>query len=479
MPATASRAYALEPTVTVVGSYPSPEGVAAGLARISRDATPIPELVRQAVEDTDLARRRNQNIIFDYGHSSIAEGAVFAVAIQDVPRSLSIEVVSHRLASYTQLSYRYVPLDRVAVQFFQPEEFQSGRRRAVFDGVVERSLQIYTTLYERMTAHLLDGGMSKTETAARRRATEDARYVLPLAQTTQIGMTANSRTWGHVITRLLSHPLPEGRLLGRRLKETLQPLAPSLFPEKYLQPLPYPATGLDALAERAVHLPRPQRVCPYPERDSVTLLDYDPHGEEKLVAALLFRVTDLDGPGRAALAASLTPEERGALIRASFQGMAAHDTALRELETISYTLELVHSEACYHQFIRHRMSTQLAQPRSSTLGYTVPPLVEQAGCLVEYREGMALMEDAYDRLGGDERASIVLGNGHNRRTLLHLNARELIELSRLRADKHAQWDVRERTGAIVSLIGAVHPNIAWACGGRDAFKSGELPVGSQ
>ncbi len=50
------RAFALERSVAVAGSYPSPEGVAAGLARISRDATPIPELVRQAVEDRELAR---------------------------------------------------------------------------------------------------------------------------------------------------------------------------------------------------------------------------------------------------------------------------------------------------------------------------------------------------------------------------------------------------------------------------------------
>jgi len=70
-----------------------------------------------------------------------------------------------------------------------------------------------------------------------------------------------------------------------------------------------------------------------------------------------------------------------------------------------------------------------------------------------------------------------LGNGHNRRTLLSLNARELIELSRLRADKHAQWDVRDRTAAVVALVDTVHPGIAWACGGRDAFKAGALPVG--
>src|SRR5437588_8042376 len=133
---TPAREYALEPTIAVVGRYPSPEGVAAGLARISRDATPIPELVRQAEEDTELARRRNENIIYEYGHSSIAEGAVFGVAIQQIPRALSIDVVAHRLASYTQLSYRYVPLEKVPVQFFLPQEFRQGARRAIFEGAV-------------------------------------------------------------------------------------------------------------------------------------------------------------------------------------------------------------------------------------------------------------------------------------------------------------------------------------------------------
>ena len=477
MPA-AAREYALEPTVAVVGCYPSPEGVAAGMARISRDATPIPELVRQAVEDSELARRRNESIIYEYGHSSIAEGAVFGVAIQQIPRALSIDVVAHRLASYTQLSYRYVPVEKVPVQFFLPQEFREGARRAVFEQAVERSVEIYTTLYERMTAHLLQTGQNKTENAARRRATEDARYVLPLAQSTQIGMTANARIWGHVISRLLSHPRAEGRQLGERLKAALQPIAPSLFPDKYIHALPFPASALEALAARAAALPAsaPQPVAH--SRDGVTLLEYDPSAEEKLVAALLFRVTDLDGASRRAVAAAMSPAERSAFLHAAWQGAGAHDTALREFETVAYTLELVQSEACYHQFVRHRMSTQVAQPRTVALGYTIPPLVEQAGCLDLYREGMARLEDAFDRLGGDERASIILGNGHNRRTLLHLNARELVELSRLRADKHAQWDVRDRTAAIVALIDTVHPGVAWACGGRDAFKAKALPVTS-
>jgi len=434
-------------------------------------------LVRQAVEDTGLARRRNENIIYEYGHSSIAEGAVFGVAIQDIPRSLSIDLVTHRLASYTQLSYRYVPVERVPLQFFLPREFRDGRARGIFEAAIERAWTLYATLYERLMAHLVGTGAVKSEAMARRRATEDARYVLPLAQSTQLGMTANARVWGHVIARLLSHPLSEGQALGERLKETLQPLAPSLFPDKYIHALPFPGSALDALRSLAGSLPTTPTIGveegALPGRDGVMLVDYDPRGEERLAAALLFRVTDLDASARAALAARLSSEDRTALIRASFSGMTAHDAALRELEMLTYTVEIVHSEACYHQFIRHRMATQLDQPRRGTLGYTVPPAVKEAGCAGLYDEGMAVLEDTFDRLGGDKRASIVLGNGHNRRTLLHLNARELIELSRLRADKHAQWEVRDRTRAIVALVEAVHPAVAWACGGRDAFKAGQ------
>ena len=127
-----------------------------------------------------------------------------------------------------------------------------------------------------------------------------------------------------------------------------------------------------------------------PSRDGVTLVEYDPAAEEKLAAALLFRVSDLAGAQRAAMVAAMAPEERAALLRAAFTGIAAHDAALREFETVSYTLELEQSEACYHQLIRHRMSMQLAQPRTAALDYTVPPLVDEAGCLASYREGMVV-----------------------------------------------------------------------------------------
>ena len=106
----------------------------------------------------------------------------------------------------------------------------------------------------------------------------------------------------------------------------------------------------------------------------------------------------------------------------------------------------------------------------------MPPLIAEAGLAEPYLEAVHALEETYTALGGDERARIMLANGHNVRALLRLDARELIELSRLRNDHHAQWEIRDLSIELVERVRAVHPLIARACGGRDAFKAGRISI---
>jgi thymidylate synthase ThyX len=122
------------------------------------------------------------------------------------------------------------------------------------------------------------------------------------------------------------------------------------------------------------------------------------------------------------------------------------------------------------------MTTQLVQEAAPALGVTVPPPIVAAGQAERYRAAVAALEEAHATLGADARARIVLANGHNVRALLRMDARELIELSRLRNDRHAQWEIRDLSIALVERVRAVHPAIARACGGRDAFKAGRVQV---
>ena len=49
-------------------------------------------------------------------------------------------------------------------------------------------------------------------------------------------------------------------------------------------------------------------------------------------------------------------------------------------------------------------------------------------------------------------------------------------MSRIRSDRHAQWDIRNVSDAIVDAVTRVHPHIGLACGGRDTFKDGTAAV---
>ena len=79
----------------------TPETVAAAYARISRNPKPVNELRAIARGEVEKARASNRNIVFEMGHSSIAEHAVFNLDVLKVSRLLVEEIERFRLASYT------------------------------------------------------------------------------------------------------------------------------------------------------------------------------------------------------------------------------------------------------------------------------------------------------------------------------------------------------------------------------------------
>lgn len=477
------------PRVQIVGrAARNPEAITAGMARISRDPTPVPQLIKEARDNTAMARQRNQRVVYEYGHNSVAEHGCFSAAIWDIPRFLSLEIVRHRLAAYTQHSGRYIPFEEVPRQFYLPKAYRRGKKRQVFAEAISRSHAAYREIYAGCTAYLQEKYPRMRASSAERRATEDARYVLPLAQTTQVGVTTNAREFALMMTRLLSSQLPEFRETGEKLFGQLHPIAPSLFPEKYIHALPYPRSGLDAVQETAAKLgialacpaddAMPSGPSPAVAGDGepVRLARFDPDGERHVAAALLFHGSQMTLAGAQEAVASLAAEEVGQVIRSAYRGLHAHDTILREFELLHYQFEMVMSEAAYHQFIRHRMKTEVSQAHSPAHGRTLPPLVRNAGFADTYNRALDFLEETYQTLGADRRAEIVLANGHNLRILAGLNAREVVEMSRIRSDRHAQWDIRNVSDAIVAAVTRVHPHVGLACGGRDSFKDGTAAV---
>jgi len=135
--------------------------------------------------------------------------------------------------------------------------------------------------------------------------------------------------------------------------------------------------------------------------------------------------------------------------------------------------ELILSSSCFAQLKRHRMSTIIAQDYNPQLGVTVPPSIKAIGQQKDFMEIMHQTQKAYEQIKEKAplAAAYVLTNAHRKRVLMKFNAREMYHLARLRADQHAQWDIRDLTIKMLNQAKKVMPlTLMMACG-KDNFSA--------
>ena len=150
-------------------------------------------------------------MIINLGHLSVIEHAVASFRIKDVSRSLTHQLVRHRLASFTQKSQRYV--DEKHFTFVEPPKIEENpEAHKIYLDFMESVRETYRKLRDLKIPK------------------EDARFVLPNATTTEIVITANLREWRHII-ELRGHPTAQWEIREFAVKvcEILKRNAPSVF----------------------------------------------------------------------------------------------------------------------------------------------------------------------------------------------------------------------------------------------------------
>ena len=450
----------------------TPETISAAYARISRSPKPVDELRESARREVDKARKSNRNIVFEMGHSSIAEHAVFNIDVIGVSRLLIEEIEKFRLCSYTEKSQRYVLFKK---DFVIPEEIKQAGQTELFTETIGLQNDYYQELYTKLKPYVFAQNKALAENPANTPllegwAKEDARYVIALATETQLGMTINARNLELMLRRLAALPLTEAQEYAKNLYAATKDIAPSLI--RYTEATNYDRLTRQNLRNKADSFarkyPHPQTAKKSP---AVQLSFVTPDADNKTAAALLFTSSGLDYKQCLALAASLTPQDKQSVLKTAFEHIKTHDAVLRELENADLQFELIMSSSCFAQLKRHRMATIIAQDYDPQLGVTIPPAVRAIGQQKQFRKIMSRTQDAYEQIREKAplAAAYVLTNAHRKRVLMKLNARELYHLARLRADAHAQWDIRNLTEAMLRQAKKVMPLTLLLAGGKDNF----------
>ena len=455
----------------------TPETISAAYARISRNPRPVNELRAISRREVDKARKSNQVIVFDMGHNSVAEHAVFNIDIIGTSRLIVEEIEKFRLCSYTEKSQRYI---RLADDYVLPEEIMSSGLATPFKEQIEAQNRLYHRLYERLKVYVFDihddlAADPKNHSMLDGWAKEDARYVISLATEAQLGMTVNARNLELMIRRCAAHPLSEVRQYGQKLYEATCRVAPSLV--RYTDATDYDSCTRGALNDAARALTEKYMAvntteAPGRQDHNVTLYHVTPGADDTIIASLLHASARMPMGTCRTIVSRMTQDEKELVFRTAWQHMQSYDPPLREFENVDLHFEIIMSASCFAQFKRHRMATIIAQEYDPSLGVTVPPAVDAVGLRDAFMDIMSTTDKLYYRIKDTSReaAAYILTNAHRKRVLAKVNTRELYHMARLREDRHAQWDIRQTTERMVRLGKHVMPlTLQLACG-KDRFK---------
>jgi flavin-dependent thymidylate synthase len=446
----------------------TPETFSAAYARISRSPLSIEQLRKQACLDVEKARKSNQKIIFEMGHHSVAEHAVFNFDIMGVSRLALEEIERFRLVSYMEKSQRYVTLEG---DLIEPVEIRGAALKKIFHETVQKQNRFYFKAFAILNRRLQQQHKEICKKVSGRKlvenwAKEDARYILSLATRGQVGLTVNARNLELMFRRWRLSPRTEVRQLAEKVYGLVLPIAPSiiLFPE----PTVFDREAFSNLDKFFASLPEWVGLS---INQDLEVVSFTENGDDMILASHLSTVRNLTFGRALAMIKKISPVRKKAFIREFFKNIQFFSALPREFEMADVTFQAVVSASNFAQLKRHRMATLLAGDYAPELGFTQPAIMKGAGLESEFQKIIEATNRAYRRIYETcgAAADYVLTNSHRRRVLMKMNLREMYHFVRLRDDEHAQWDIRELAHTLAEKVRERMPLTAMMLCGKSRF----------
>ena len=436
----------------------SPETIAVAFAKTSRSPDSFRDIAAELSDEKSA--QFHEKWVVGYGHASVAEHAVLHIAFENISRLAIESIEGNRLASYTEKSTRYqkwAPDD-----FFIPKELDGHPLRDEYVDTVRLLFRTYEESLgpvRKLVFEQFPRRENEKEEAWDRRIrskyVDVCRFLLPAASLANVGMTANARVLENMIRKMLSHELTEVREIGEKVKEVAKAETPTLV--KYADAVPYLVETIGEFALTPPPFPLSEgEVIP---GDWCTLISSDSDGEEKILAAALFRFGEMSYAEALGYVKALKEAERLKLAEALLGRLGKYDVPLRELEYCSYVFDLVMDQGAYAEFKRHRMMTQTPQRLTTALGYATPRLIAEAGFGSQYEAAMDAAARTFEKLCelNPTIAQYVVPNGFNRRVLAQFNLREAFAFCQLRSAANAHFSIRRVAQRMNEEMSRVHP----------------------
>jgi thymidylate synthase ThyX len=386
-------------------------------------------------------------VFFEYGDDSVAQLGGVHLACEQASNVLTKVLEWGRLMAYLEQSTRYIAYDaRLGgrYRYYRDPLVLASPLAARYVGDLDRIFDTYAALLapmqdwfrERYPKDTADSDFVYRQ-SIRAKALDSLRGILPAASLSNVGIYGTGQAYEMLLLRMRAHPLPEARTYAELMLTELRKVIPSFLtrldrPDRGGEWAEYLVSTRHAMRDVADYLFAGEEPEPRP---AVTLVDFDPDAEEKLLAAMLYPYTHLPEDQVAARVRRLSAAERTAVV-AAYVGdrrNRRHKPG-RALERVGYRFDVLTDYGSFRDLQRHRMLTIEWQPLSPRHGYVVPDAVVEAGTKARFDEAMARSSALYDVLAPEfpEQAPYAVALAYRVRFAVQLNAREALHMLELR-----------------------------------------------
>lgn len=432
----------------------------------------LDEFVTADADDTDAseasesgdagamrAEKLYERVFVEYGDDSVAQLGGAHIAVEGASNVLTKVLEWGRLMSYLEQSTRYIPYtqrDTEGWRYATPLELDAHPElRTRYRQALDLAFETYAELLTPMAEHIgtrtpREAGTSETAhaRAVKAKALDVLRGLLPAATRSNVGLYGSGQAYEALLLRMNAHPLVEVRDCAARMLVELRKVIPAFLTrvdreDRGVLWSRYLRQTREDTAVVAAELLTPRNSAPDgmpPDEtlrnDTVTLTDFDPDGEVKVVAAALYAASGLPDAELLRRAYRMTDEERERVLRAYVgERHNRRHRPGRAFERTSYRFDVLTDYGAFRDLQRHRLLTLEWQALTSSHGYQVPAEVVDAGVEERWRRVMETCADvhaAIEAAGLPEVASYTVPMAYRIRFYMDMNAREAMHVIELR-----------------------------------------------
>jgi thymidylate synthase ThyX len=413
------------------------------------------------------AEQLYDRVFYEYGDDSVAQLGGVHLACEQTSNLLTKVLERGRLMAYMEQSTRYISYDsRLSngrYRYYRDPEVLSSTLGARYVGEMDRMFDTYAGLVSALQtwfATQFPKQVGDSDFAYRQsikaKAFDALRGLLPAAASSNVGIYGTGQAYEALLLRMRAHPLPEARSYAEMILIELRKVIPSFlrrvdvpdrggawseYLEKNQRTMQDLSDGIFGGRTTDGGLPKPVN------GPHVTLLEWDPDAETKVVASMLYPYTDLPEARILAVVERMTVEERLEVMRKyAGERINRRHRPGRALESAVYRFDVLSDYGAFRDLQRHRMLTIEWQNLTPAHGYTLPGAVVAAGVADTYDGSMARSAELYNDLAdrfGLPQASYAVALAFRVRYVMQLNAREAMHLIELRTTPQGHPEYRK------------------------------------